>query len=75
MAKPRRFPFVITIGVTDEIMTALQDGTRGGLFTISDSARLALYTGLQVNGLIAPQHYRQNPPQPNGNGASHAASG
>ena len=73
MSKPRRFPHVITIGVTDEIMTALEQGTRGGLFTISDSARLALYTGLQVNGLIAPQHYRQD--QANGNGVGHAASG
>ena len=73
MSKPRRFPHVITIGVTGEIMTALEQGTRGGLFTISDSARLALYTGLQVNGLIAPQHYRQD--SPNGNGVRHAASG
>jgi hypothetical protein len=35
----RRFPYLLSIGVTAEIMQGLEAGTHNGLFSISDSAR------------------------------------
>ena len=53
--RARRFPYLLSIGVTPEIMAGLEAGTHNGLFSISDSARLAL-----VNGLVSSGHYPPN---------------
>jgi hypothetical protein len=53
--RQRRFPYLLSIGVTAEIMAGLEAGTHNGLFSISDSARLALVNGLMASGHFPPR--------------------
>ena len=71
-AKPpgraRRFPYLLSIGVTAEIMAGLEAGTHNGLFSISDSARLALVQGLMASGVYPPPLNQQQQLQNGSNG-------
>ncbi|HEY3224920.1 MAG TPA: hypothetical protein VGJ76_14285 [Pseudolabrys sp.] len=64
----RRFPYLLSIGVTAEIMQGLEAGTHNGLFSISDSARLALVHGLMASGHFPPRLNNQPQLQNGGNG-------
>jgi hypothetical protein len=64
----RRFPYLLSIGVTAEIMQGLEAGTHNGLFSISDSARLALVHGLMASGQFPPRLNNQPQLQNGGNG-------
>jgi hypothetical protein len=64
----RRFPYLLSIGVTAEIMQGLEAGTHNGLFSISDSAPLALVHGLMASGHFPPRLNNQPQLQNGGNG-------
>jgi hypothetical protein len=72
--RARRFPYLLSIGVTAEIMAGLEAGTHNGLFSISDSARLALVNGLVSSGYYPPNLNQQQQLQQNG-GSHHVATG
>jgi hypothetical protein len=57
--RARRFPYLLSVGITAEIWAALEAGTQVGLFSISDCARMALVRGLMASGDYPPRLNQQ----------------